>query len=323
LILPAPLAWRYPQVFYRSDPDVLFTLVPDERAYSADKPVHINARGMRGEMVPYERTPGRKRIVFIGDSIAFGYGVLDEEVVTSRVAGLLGAQGVATEVINASVPAYNTVQEVTLLERDGLRYRPDWVIVGVCWNDLSDKSHVRVSPEGWLVENTSQDANEPGFSEGPRGYAVRNFVKRSRLLYAANQVWRDVSGQFDDVKLYRDEVLQGRETETTREGWWRVGTAIHRLRYLSNEFGFHPLLVTFPMPLALERSFPRSAYPEGFKAIADREGIPLLDLDPAFRASYRGHESLFIPYDGDHPNARGHDIAAREIVKFLLRANGA
>jgi lysophospholipase L1-like esterase len=30
-----------------------------------------------------------------------------------------------------------------------------------------------------------------------------------------------------------------------------------------------------------------------------------------------GHESLFIPYDGDHPNAAGHAIAAREITKAL------
>ena len=148
LVLPAPLPWRYPQVSYRPDSDVMFTLAPNQHAYSADKEVHINANGMRGQLIPYERTPGRTRLLFIGDSIAFGYGVRDEEVVTSRVAQLLGAQGVAPEVINASVPAYNTEQEVTLLEREGLRYRPDWVIVGVCWNDLSDKSHVRVSQDG-------------------------------------------------------------------------------------------------------------------------------------------------------------------------------
>jgi len=26
---------------------------------------------------------------------------------------------------------------------------------------------------------------------------------------------------------------------------------------------------------------------------------------------------LALPFDGDHPNALGHDLAAREIVKFV------
>ena len=47
-----------------------------------DKSVAINERGFRGPVVPYERTPGKHRLVFLGDSITFGYGVRDEEVVT-------------------------------------------------------------------------------------------------------------------------------------------------------------------------------------------------------------------------------------------------
>ncbi len=325
VFLPAPLPWLFPQVSYRPDPTLVFTLAPEQRAYSADKQVGINARGMRGALVPYARTPDTARLLFIGDSIAFGYGVTDEQVVTARVASLLAAHGRPTEVVNGSVPAYNTEQEVAFLEREGVRYRPDWVVVAVCWNDLSDKSGDRVSPEGWLVRAGTDDASRlASFGETGTGYLLRNAVKRSRLVYAVTQGGRVLAGRLhpDDATLFRAEILEGRATSRTEDGWRRVEAAIHHLKELSARFGFRPLLVTFPLPLALEGSFPHSAYPAGFRTIAEREGLPFLDLEPSFRAAYHGHESLFIPYDADHPNAQGHDLAAHEIVRFLEASRG-
>lgn len=320
-ILPAPPPWRYPQLHYRPDPALLFTLAPNQQGFTADKLVAINAQGMRGPLIPYARTPGRLRLLFLGDSITFGYGVDDAEVVTARVASLLNDGAVPTEVINSSIPAYNTEQEVTYLERDGVRYAPDWVIVGVCWNDISDKSAVRVSPEGWLISGAS-GTHTPlvGVTDSDVAYALRNTLKRSRLLYGALEGWRALPGMFypDSLTMLRADVLEGRETPQVTEGWQRVDRAIGRIRELAETHGFRTLLVTFPIPLGVERSFPRSSYPAHLRDLAEHEGLAMIDLQPAFRAAYRGHESLFIPYDGDHPNRVGHDIAAREIVRFLL-----
>jgi hypothetical protein len=97
----------------------------------------------------------------------------------------------------------------------------------------------------------------------------------------------------------------------------RLEAALHRFHELSTQHGFRPLLVAFPIPLALERPFPHSSYPARLQGIGEREGIPVIDLQPIFRSDFRGHESLFIPFDSDHPNAAGHDLAAREIVNFL------
>lgn len=319
--LPAPPPWRYPQLHYRSDPALIFALAPDQRAFTADKLVAVNARGLRGQVIPYERTPGRLRLLFLGDSITFGYGVDDAEVVTARVASLLNDGAVPAEVINSSVPAYNTEQEVAYLESAGVRYAPDWVVVGVCWNDINDKSGARVSPEGGLISEADgarrplADVTESGFA-----YTVRNTLKRSRLMYGALQGWRALPAMFnpDSLTVLRSDVLEGRETLRVTEGWQRLAGAIRRIRQLSEKHGFRVLLVAFPIPLAVERSFPRSSYPARLQDLAERQGLPMIDLQGSFRAAYRGHESLFIPYDGDHPNAAGHDIAAREIVRFLV-----
>jgi lysophospholipase L1-like esterase len=76
-------------------------------------------------------------------------------------------------------------------------------------------------------------------------------------------------------------------------------------------------VAAFPLPLKLDREYPSSGYPGRLQALCEREGLLYLDLEPAFRAAYAGHDSLFIPYDGDHPNAKGHDVAARAIVQVL------
>jgi lysophospholipase L1-like esterase len=325
VLLPAPLPWRYPQARYRPEPALIFGLEPDQRGFTADKAVTINERGLRGAVVPYERTPGRLRLLFLGDSITFGYGVADDEVVSARVTALLDQQGVPAESINAAVPSYNTEQEVAYLEREGVRYAPDWVIVGVCWNDINDKSEVQVDAHGWLT--TDAGTPETAFtraSESPFGYAVRNGLKRSRLLYGVLEGWRTLLGTLfpDGHMLFLTDVLEGRETPRITQGWQQLEAAVKRLKELASARGFRPLLVPFPVPLALDRPLPHSSYPARLRGIAEREGIAFIDLEPPFRAAYRGHESLFIPYDGDHPNGAGHALAAREIVGFLTAARG-
>src|SRR6185295_10260891 len=125
IALPAPPPWRYPQVQYRADPVVIFALAPDQHAFTGDKPVTVNARGLRGPVVPYDHPADRSRILFIGDSIVFGAGVPDDATSPVRLAQMLAARGLPADVINGATPAYNTEQEIAFLETEGIRYAPD------------------------------------------------------------------------------------------------------------------------------------------------------------------------------------------------------
>ncbi len=321
LVFPAPLAWNYPQTQYVADPKLIFTLQPNQRSFSADKRVAINERGFRGPVVPYERTPGKHRVVFLGDSITFGYGVRDDEVVTERVRALLAGGGIDVEVVNTAVPSYNTEQEVTSYELQGRRYRPDWIVVGVCWNDINDKSDVRVTASGELVDAHAASANTTAeLRSSPTGYALRNALKRSRLLYGSLERWRAywASRTLGDHMAVRMDVLNGRDTPRVAAGWSSVETALRRLQAMASEDGARILLVMFPIPMTLESDMPASSYPKRLAEFAAREGLPFVDLTDAYRKQFRGHESLFIAYDGDHPNAAGHDLAGAEIARVLL-----
>lgn len=326
MFLSAPLPWRYPQVRYRTDPVLLFALQPNQSSFTADQPVRTNARGLRGPLVAYPRTPGRIRVLVLGDSIAFGYGVGESQSVGARLGARLAARGVPAEVINSAVPSFNVEQEVAYLVTEGWRYRPDWVILAVCWNDINDKSGVRVTPEGWLATGEGKPAGGAvRLAQTPEGYALRNAIKRSRLLYAATEGLRGLRERRspDDHSRFREDILEGRSTPRVDRGWARMEKSLAELARQARDGGFRVLVVTFPMPLALEREYPRSSYPSRVHQLASASGLPWLDLAPTFREAYRGHDSLFIPYDGDHPNARGHDRAAEAIVRVLLAAGAA
>ena len=83
---------------------------------------------------------GFRRIVVLGDSIVWGYGVEDDEVFTS----VLEREDPGVEWINLGVSGYGTDQESLLLEREGMRYKPDIVLAEVCENDFDENVHDQV-----------------------------------------------------------------------------------------------------------------------------------------------------------------------------------
>jgi lysophospholipase L1-like esterase len=94
--------------------------------------IRINPKGLRDEPHHYRRITNRRRILVLGDSFAWGWGVQVSDRFTERLEELIPD----VEVINAGVPGYSTDQECLWLEREGLKYKPDLVILLLFWNDL-------------------------------------------------------------------------------------------------------------------------------------------------------------------------------------------
>lgn len=87
----------------------------------------INSKGLRDGEINYEKPAGTFRIVVIGDSNTFGYGVPIEKHFTSLLEGYFKD----VEVINMGVNAYGVDQELIFLRLEGFRYKPDLVLAYV------------------------------------------------------------------------------------------------------------------------------------------------------------------------------------------------
>jgi lysophospholipase L1-like esterase len=81
--------------------------------------VNTSARRLRGDTLGLLPAPGATRIVGIGDSVTFGWGVADTESWPAQLAAELGRRGRTVEVLNAGVPAQRLPTMVAWLEKLG------------------------------------------------------------------------------------------------------------------------------------------------------------------------------------------------------------
>jgi hypothetical protein len=85
----APQVLESPPNIYAADPTLGHKLIPSLDREVRDPEwiirVQANSRGFRDREWPYEKTPGTVRIVGIGDSFLFGYGVPADASVLSRL----------------------------------------------------------------------------------------------------------------------------------------------------------------------------------------------------------------------------------------------
>ncbi|MEJ2717335.1 MAG: GDSL-type esterase/lipase family protein, partial [Deltaproteobacteria bacterium] len=102
--------------------------------------VKINRRGLRDIEHDYRKAKGTMRILVLGDSFVWGYGVEIDEALTRRMEASLKN----CEVINAGVSGYSTDQELLWLEKEGVKYEPDLIILVLSHNDILANTENRV-----------------------------------------------------------------------------------------------------------------------------------------------------------------------------------
>lgn len=148
----------HPRGLYRLDPTVGWTLTPGFsgrfRGEDFDILVDASPDGLRDRTFGPKPT-GTVRILGLGDSFAFGWGVENGESMFKVLERRLNQSGSsAYEVINAGIPGFGTYEELELLKSVGLRYQPDLVVLtfyeGNDYQNNGDAPRTRVIEDGYL-----------------------------------------------------------------------------------------------------------------------------------------------------------------------------
>jgi lysophospholipase L1-like esterase len=100
--------------------------------------VAVNALGMRGPERAAAKPPGTARILLLGDSFAFGWGVEEGEAFGAWLERLLTARVGPIEVWSAAVPGWSTDQHYLYLQTRGLALDPDLVLLAAGESDLDE-----------------------------------------------------------------------------------------------------------------------------------------------------------------------------------------
>jgi len=131
------LMYPSPQNCERRSPSLSLDFQPNCEGVLAATHFRTNAEGMRG---PALRDDGSRRILALGDSCTWGWGVGQDESYPAVLQDLLGP---GYQVINAGVPGYTSYQGLVALRGKGLALQPAIVIAGFGWNDSIPSGDIR------------------------------------------------------------------------------------------------------------------------------------------------------------------------------------
>ena len=114
-----------------SEPGLIYKMSPSSRCGL------YNQQGFRDNPFQLEKVAGTFRIIVIGDSVAGGEGIDDIQLTFPKLLErkLNSNSKRKIEVLNMAVTGYSTSQELVLLEKTALAYKPDLVLWSYCLND--------------------------------------------------------------------------------------------------------------------------------------------------------------------------------------------
>ncbi len=263
--------------------------IPNWSGTTNGRKLTINSHGLRDREHPIQKPPGVTRILVLGDSFAWGYGVADGEIFTGRLETLLNEKLKSAsnryEVINTGVSGWGTDQEYLFLTEEGFDYSPDVVVLAF-----------------FIVNDIHNSA-------ASMQYGMQKPIFLNRQLDLAN------------VPVPRPS--SNAEPKNVQENPLEITVAIieqmhrecqkHEARFLVMKFGqFLPRYQDHPI-MAQANRFLESE-------LAGRMGIPYFDLDKEFADHEIPAETLLRGNDDGHWNAEGHRLVADYVCDFLVEA---
>ncbi len=99
----------------------------------------INNKGFRdSEDYSLEKSGDIVRVLTLGDSHTSGYEVRQSFSYPELISRSLKVYGIQAQTLNAAISDFGTAEQLVFLENEGIRYKPDFVVVGFYANDLQD-----------------------------------------------------------------------------------------------------------------------------------------------------------------------------------------
>lgn len=284
--------WKASMVIHKPSEDagLIYELVPEAETVREGVRIKINAAGFRDDEFPEEIPETSQRIVVLGDSVAWGWGVPMEQAFPQVLERLLSHRVPVDQsppvVYNLAVDGYSTKQELRLLGTQGLPLQPDLVIISYVLNDPD-------TMDGGLARYYAQP--------------------RLELLHLAGKAFLRVK-----------HLLGGNATTNHRQGNYHQYIHAHyqdqirkhfrQLGQISKEKKL-PIVVALNPVFAFEAGAPYSwqNLHDAIEQLCNENDLEFIDL---YR-SFQGQNSRDFSLDQWHPTAKGHAVIANTLVDYL------
>ncbi len=286
--------WVAGNEFWREDPVLGFGYEPGMDVAGGI----VNALGLRGPLPPVEKPAGTRRILYVGDSTAYGFGVADDQAFWSLATREIAARDPAhvVEPLIAAAPGYSSYQSRVLVDRF-LPYAPEWAV---------------------LYVGAHNDERRRGYYEDaeiPARTARRHAAWHQLRVLRAGEFLADRLGRWWS-KHSHDPIANRRVPPAAFEANLRAMLASLRAA------GVQPLILLPPFADTLVGRYPAvPVYQEILRRVASQEQVPTVALQPIF--AQHDPKDVYLPDDDFHPNPLGHRLIAAAIADAIAPVSGA
>lgn len=346
-----PDIFRSLQARAYSQPDLTFdhSLVPRGKGrFKGDEfdiRINVNSSGFRGPELARDKTAGRKRIVFVGDSFTFGWGVNEEETFVSLL-----QKDQPAELINAGIVSYSPALEYLLIREKIIALQPDEVVLCLDQSDLQDD--YKYSDSGIFKDGVLQSVRPigrfaPNLTSGFENPFLRFLARHSAFFIYADKkikVWQGIpdpaSRKLPLVQgnIERDRFFFLREHPVDfDQHWMRTERYLTLIAEMLHEHGIKFSLVIYPYghqvagdewadrttyQFAADQVYAGGPVSERLREFARNRELSFIDLRESLIAYKKAHpaEKLYFAHDG-HWTLQGHRVVAAALQSWL-RAGG-
>ena len=293
--------------------------------------VTTNRYGFRGEPdFPRQKPDDEYRILALGDSIGFGFGVQPEETYSRQAEALLRGGPGRIRFMNAAGQGYSPSTYLAYLQAEGIDLTPNLILVQVePSNDVTDEALLRVvdrGGEGVAVRGgrycVTWDGNLLGsFTLGPYFYErtylytllTRRFLETLGQLFPRHSALSTPGNLYYHMGFDRFLLTSAR----LESGWSRSQTSLSQIREIASRQGSRFVLLLTPTLYAFHENQTLNRFGN---LLVDR----MIDwarqqsieyIDPRAALAGNGGTALFT--DFAHYTPRGHRILGEEIAGQL------
>ena len=298
---------------------------------------YTNSAGFRvprsGFKYPVAKPENSYRILLLGPSFAYGWGVDYEKSFAALLPRFLEARGFAPgrriEVINAGIPAMYAGPQLNWYKHEGARYRPDLVIQFVYGSmAVAAESHQRftVDKHGYITEQSLSPAQ-----------IWREHFKKFATVFYVWKIWTEVQDRLEPVQE-KSVVGAGRAMEVPIAPFNPLGASelksiglYHQLKEAVQQSGSNLSVVYFPLSYAIQpedeirwrhlgiRNIKgQQKFDSDFERYLNRHQIPVVNITRDLQVAARKGPRLYYWLD-IHWTAEGNAAAARAVADRLKR----
>ena len=291
------------QVIYQPDPKLYWKLKPDQDCYTkiGRNPIRINSLGTRGPEFQIEKPADTIRILSLGDSRTFGWGLSDEETYSRRLQSLLQeyvGKDKRVEVINAGVNAWSYPQMWVYFRDTGLKFKPDIVVLAGAnlWTQFSEQNSASfVRQFMWRVR----------LKNFLRRFAIYDYVVEVKL----EKYYQRYKARFIPVNPNQDPLFKA---EQQKHPYALFRSSIEDLCDLAQKNDVKPVLLHLPEANTLDTT--NHPVLNVMREVHVKSGVPVVDMTAEVKPQGK---ALYLDADPVHLNARGNELVARQLFETV------